>query len=181
MYLQNFAHRKNADRREAITAEKYWNPLKAQNHCAIFKHMVDKVIISARQKEVNDLLAAEEAKNSGVEASVFRETDGPTCTIPISSWPNLLLAFLDIYEAAGVIRKQLKYQGAHAFRAFYETLFTPGAPQALEKIKMLVTGQFMGVPIIMDAIPGKPKPDAAVAWKPNRSHFAKVRFELNFW
>jgi len=118
LYIQNKLHSRNYERRQAIIAGKYRDPRTQSDD--FIKTVFNQAINDEVTKRVNA------KKRGGERADIFRFTD-------------------DLNEAAGALMDaSLQY----SLMTFAESLMHPRVPYAHEKLKMLLTGEFKGVPLM---------------------------------
>lgn len=131
LIMQNVDQLKNTDRREATERNKYYSFWQPENVATARKMLYDRLrhlIVQERNARCAQIAAANAARMSGSSAEIFGRTD-------------------DIYEAAGAL--QGAFQGTNMMD-FVRVLQRERCPLGVEKIKMLLTGQFRGIKLIAD-------------------------------
>src|SRR5690606_29179103 len=132
----------------AIVDKTYVNPFVQKAAETFLRNQFIQLVKSQCQKGINDVIAEFEAKKSHAVSSIFAKTT-------------------NIYEAAGTLLGV--YQGRD-FHYFYKCLQESVCPLAIEKLKILLTGEYMGVPLICDKIKTKKNIGDAVMWSPSRQN-----------
>jgi hypothetical protein len=157
LYLQNYLQRRNSDRREAISENRYLDPFSEDNEVAIFKNVIDALVVGERNKKMNDVINAEAAKNSSNVAAVFETSK-------------------DEEEAAGVLKLDCRFRGNGdgTYKRVIQSLFSPKCPQAANKIRMLATGQYKGITLFCDNRKDASGGTVPVSWTPSPGNFHKI-------
>eukprot|EP01121_Diplochlamys_sp_Union-15-3_P020519 TRINITY_DN8020_c0_g2_i1.p1 TRINITY_DN8020_c0_g2~~TRINITY_DN8020_c0_g2_i1.p1 ORF type:complete len:396 (-),score=63.42 TRINITY_DN8020_c0_g2_i1:12-1082(-) len=149
-YIQNYKQRVNANRREAITTGQYKNPLEGDNHILIFKEMMGKIISDERNKGINAIIAREDAKNNNKTSALFTST----CSLE---------------EAAGLLLLDCCSVGRGAFHSIIIALQDPDLQIPYEKIKMVTSGEYLGVILIKNI-----RKDTKMTWVPSRQNLYRM-------
>jgi len=152
--IQSSIQKANADRRDAIAKGLYISPFDHAASENFIKKLYAEQAILERNNQKSKVLAEIE-KNAGFEdAAKFAQTK-------------------DIYDAAGILHGTLR--GSAMFHHFHQALRSPGIPLIVEKCKMLTSGQYLGVKLIMDDM--KSPQDVVngfVVWRPKKKHCFKI-------
>ncbi|KAH3742882.1 von willebrand factor type A domain protein [Pelomyxa schiedti] len=147
IYLQSYTHRKNADRRDAITGGTFV-PFTEMNNDFCMNHCIKLIETEAalqRNKRVNSVIARESGASGSRNAAVFATT-------------------YDLEEAAGIMLVECPFVGKKAFRQIKESFIYPGCVLVIEKLKMLLSGHYSGVKILCDKNATTPP----FSWAPGR-------------
>jgi len=153
--IQTMLQKVNADRREAIEKGKYINPFDQDAAEAYIKKLYTDAVTLERENKKSRILAEREKSTGSVDAQNFGITK-------------------DIYEAAGTLYGVLR--GSKIFHDFHKALRIANCPLVLEKAKMMTSGQYLGVKLLMDDMkkPGSDIVNGYVLWKPSKSHAYKI-------
>src|SRR5690606_10085320 len=105
-----------------------------------------------RNKKINEIIAYFASLKASSESAIFAKTT-------------------NIYEAAGCLMGV--YQGG-TFNSFFLSLQNQVCPLAIEKIKMLLSGQFHGIPLVCDKIKTKKNQGDPVEWHPSKRNVYRL-------
>ena len=153
--IQNLTQKVNSVRREAIQKGIYVNPFdQAIAQQFINKLYLDTVVLE-RNNQKSSYIAEREKGAGSINASKFASSK-------------------DVFEAAGLLHGKLR--GSAIFHAFHSSLRVPGCPLVIEKVKMLTSGQYLGVRLIMDKMKNESQDlvNGFVSWKPIQKHAYKI-------
>jgi len=148
--IQTILHHKNADRRDAIQKGKLIDSFNQEACVNFLKAQYVSTVNSERESEKQKIRVSFESDSGYQDGLRFSATE-------------------DLFEAAGMLHKTL--QGSLRFRGFYKSLQKEGIPHPIEKIKMLMTGGYMKVPLITDKIQkGVLKQGNFIIWNPKKKN-----------
>eukprot|EP00831_Metopus_contortus_P069675 TRINITY_DN6274_c0_g1_i6.p1 TRINITY_DN6274_c0_g1~~TRINITY_DN6274_c0_g1_i6.p1 ORF type:complete len:351 (-),score=64.28 TRINITY_DN6274_c0_g1_i6:153-1160(-) len=151
---QTCIHRVNADRREACKQGKVIDVFNEEACCEEIKKIYSDTVILERNNQKSKILADFTKTSASADAPLFASTK-------------------DIYEAAGILQGVLR--GSPQFQAYHRALRIPNCPLVAEKCKMLVSGQFENIKLIMDdAKNPKELSKGFFTWKASKKHCYKI-------
>mmetsp|Transcript_27747 Transcript_27747/g.27435 ORF Transcript_27747/g.27435 Transcript_27747/m.27435 type:complete len:902 (+) Transcript_27747:376-3081(+) len=148
--LQVIGHHKILDRKEAINTNAYTNSFDKEASVAFIQNSYTAALNREVLSFKSQLIAQLEGKEAQQKALTFAMTD-------------------DLNEAAGLAHGL--HQGDIGFPLFAKSLAMSHVPHVIEKAKMLVTGQYKGVKLIMDNLKLNPK---FIEWKPKKKFTHKI-------
>lgn len=153
--IQTVTQKVNADRREAIQKGLYVSPFDQAAAEAYLTKLYTDTVVLERENRKSKILAEREKNSGSANAQKFAITK-------------------DVYEAAGIFYGI--FRGSNIFHEFHKSLRIPNCPLVLEKVKMMTSGQYLGVKLLMDDMK-KPNSDIVngyVLWKPTKQHAYKI-------
>jgi von Willebrand factor type A domain len=160
VYVQNRLHATNAARRTAIEQGTYVDFLADGGDDAAARDYLAALhrqrVESVYQSGVAGVLSTLNASAANERASIFGQT-------------------LSIVEAAGTVLGTC--QGQPIFAEFLAQLERQRCPLAIDKLRLLLNGEYEGVPLICDKI-GNGNGTQPVVWTPGRVHFARLFSQL---
>ncbi len=154
--VQTATQKVNADRREAIQKGLFVNSFDEGQACGLIKRLYNETVVLERNNQKSKILAEIQASSAFASAPLFASTK-------------------DIYDAAGLLHGVLR--GTPLFSSLHKALRAPGCPLVIEKAKMLTSGQFMGVKLIMDGMKSeKELKNGFVTWMAKKKYAYKIWF-----
>lgn len=127
MYVQNMLQGENALRREAVSTKAYYNPF--TNAIDYLKYIYTKTVTDEIKMRIENLKTTLSIQAGSQMTDLFGSTN------------NVLVA-------AGVLSSWGELHYGYKFRELFQTLQFHKCPLGKEKVKMILTGRYMGVRII---------------------------------
>lgn len=152
--IQTMTQKVNADRREAIQKGLFVNSFDEAAAVEFVRKKYVETVTMERNNQKSKIIADRQKTSASASAPQFAATK-------------------DLYEAAGLLHGILR--GTMNFHEMHKALRTPHCPEVIQKIKMLSTGQFMGIKLIMDEMKNpKELSNGFVTWKATKKHAYKI-------